>query len=334
MLNIVTIAFTFLMAALTVALLGDSLIKVLTKIGFRQIIRQEGPSSHKTKELTPTAGGLVFLIVIPLIFIILFCTQIFSLEEADWSSFFQLSIVLVLAMLIGFWDDYLKKVQKQNEGLKPKQKLVAQIALAVLVVIMLNRDSTNIFGYELSLGTIGFVFFVFLVLAGSMNAANLTDGLDGLASSVLAWSFLGLGALILLSSGPFVASLYAFAMAGVCFGFLQINGHPAKVFMGDTGSFLLGGSLAALALFNNLEWFLLPLALVPIWETLSVMIQVISCKLSKKFLGKDLRPFKMTPFHHHLELSGIQEQKVVLIMSAAQALVSLLTCIGYFLLMR
>ncbi|HEY9885710.1 MAG TPA: hypothetical protein V6C96_00475, partial [Vampirovibrionales bacterium] len=114
----------------------------------------------------------------------------------------------------------------------------------------------------------------------------------------------------------------SFSMAGLCFGFLRINGHPAKAFMGDTGSFFLGGALATIALLSKAEWYLLFFAFIPICETLSVIIQVLCCKLSKKFLGKDWRPFKMTPFHHHLELSGLPEKKVVLILSTIQVLAS------------
>ncbi|MDX1921211.1 MAG: hypothetical protein SFU25_10825, partial [Candidatus Caenarcaniphilales bacterium] len=264
MIDIVFVFLAFTISALAEASLGQPLINLLTKIGFRQIIRKEGPASHQTKSATPTAGGLSFLVVIPIVFLILYVWQFFSAQEADWGLDLQISAILVLAMLIGFWDDYLKKVQKQNEGLKPRQKLLAQIALSVLVAIMLNRDSTSLFEWDIPLRNFGFSVFVFFVLAGSMNAANLTDGLDGLAASVLAWSYLGLGTLIILSSGSLVTTIFAFALSGICFGFLRINGHPAKVFMGDTGSFLLGGTLAALALFNNLEWFLLPLALVPI----------------------------------------------------------------------
>ena len=161
--------------------------------------------------------------------------------------------------------------------------------------------------------------FVFFVLAGSMNAANLTDGLDGLASAVLGWSYIGLACLNLIKNPNLPdLSIWAFGLAGLCFGFLQINGHPAKAFMGDTGSFFLGGGLGCLALLSGLEWYLLILMLIPILEVLSVILQVASCKLSKKFLKKDWRPFKMTPLHHHLELSGLHEKQIVLYLSGFQ----------------
>ncbi|MFN5538691.1 MAG: phospho-N-acetylmuramoyl-pentapeptide-transferase [Candidatus Melainabacteria bacterium] len=322
---------SFALAYFLVAVSGKVLIQTLQQIGFIQFIREEGPASHRSKQSTPTAGGLIFpltLVIPPILYFLWFVVFEDHLEsDFPWNKTILFPIVVIISAFIGFLDDYLKKVKKQNEGLKPKQKLLGQIILAAILGFSLHRTETSIFGLNLELGLILFLVFVFFVFAGSMNAANLTDGLDGLASSVLGWSYLGLGLLVFLKNGSFYSILCSFSMAGACFGFLWINGHPAKAFMGDSGSFLLGGGLAAIALIEGLEWYLLILALIPIWETLSVILQVASCKLSKKYLGKDIRLFKMTPFHHHLELSGWGEKKIVWILASSQFLINLILLI-------
>lgn len=327
----------FLVPALLIGLSGNLLVKILTGIGFLQHIREEAPERHKDKKNTPTGGGIVFLLGLVLCVIAVFSFINFSnfsnslvkSNKSDLISCILFVCVSVFAGLTGFLDDYLKKVKGKNEGLKPKEKLLLQTILSFGFALCLGRTSTNFFGFELKLGIIIFLVFIFFVLAGSMNAVNLTDGLDGLCSSVLGLSFLGLGLLNNLTlSMPFHRSISAesfnlicFIMAGTCFGFFMINKKPAKAFMGDTGSFLLGGALSGLALLNGLEWFLLIVAFVPVIETLSVSAQILSCKLSKKFFGRDIRPFKMTPFHHHLELSGFSENKIVLILASVQALI-------------
>jgi len=333
-----------------VALSGKFLAAFLQKIGFTQFIREEGPASHKHKQFTPTTGGIIFTSVVFTVPIGLLLWSLFlSFSKSTNQLSLQpinlalnpcnllLAFVLLASAAIGFWDDYLKKVKRQNEGLRPKQKLSAQIILSLILSVALQRTSTNFFDLiELKLGFLLFAVFVFLVLAGSMNAVNLTDGLDGLAASILGWSYLGLAGLLVWLKGSIdlqsICSLtWCLALAGVCFGFLRINGHPAKVFMGDTGSFLLGGTLAAIALVNGLEWYLLLLAIVPIWETVSVLLQVLSCKLSKRFLGKDWRPFRMSPFHHHLEMCGWSETKTVWVLSSIQAIFSFLTVLFFAL---
>ncbi len=311
---------SFLLPLFVVAFSGEALISFLKQIGFTQYIREEGPSAHQAKKFTPTAGGIIFLVVIPIVLILAFVFK-HSTNLKD----LLLPVFLLLGSAgIGFWDDYLKKVRRQNEGLKPKQKLLAQIFLTLVTTFWMERTETDVFSFKLNLTLWLFGVFIFFVLSGAMNAANLTDGLDGLASSVLGWSYLGLAALIHIKGLSTVSIAWSLALAGICFGFLRINGHPAKVFMGDTGSFFLGGGLGILALMNGLEWYLLPLMLLPIWEVLSVILQVASCKLSRKFLNKDLRPFKMTPYHHHLELSGWSEKKVVFAMSSLQAIINIL----------
>ncbi|MDJ0626400.1 MAG: phospho-N-acetylmuramoyl-pentapeptide-transferase [Candidatus Caenarcaniphilales bacterium] len=314
---IITFLGAFLFSSLLVALLEDALLNILNKLGFRQIIREEGPSSHHSKQFIPTAGGIIF--PISLLSGLLVCLISSLSVEINWGRTLLIFFITLMAGAIGFSDDYLMKVKKKNEGLRPKQKFLTQLLISLIVSLVLQRTSSNFFGQEIDISIFIFPILVFLVISGTMNAANLTDGLDGLASSILGWSFIGLAGLILLRENPSIESIIlSLSLAGLCFGFLKINGHPAKVFMGDTGSFFLGGGLAIISLANNLEWYLLILAIVPIWETITVISQIISCKLSKKFLGKDLRPFKMTPFHHHLELSGWNEKKVVFVLSFLQ----------------
>jgi phospho-N-acetylmuramoyl-pentapeptide-transferase len=307
---------------------GDKwLLPLLEKIGFIQHIREEGPKSHLKKSATPTAGGIAFLITIPITLISLLLFSLFSVKSVNWSIAINILAVLFFAGFIGFLDDFLKKVKKRNEGLKPKEKIFLQILLTIFFTFVLNRTSTDFFGINIDLfgSKILMGLFVFFVLAGSMNAANLTDGLDGLAASVLGVGILGLSFLILFTQPVSMESLViCFSLMGVCLGFLKINSHPAKVFMGDTGSFLLGGSIAAIALMNNLEWYLLLVALVPIGETLSVILQVLSFKFSKKFFHKEFRLFKMAPFHHHLELSGFSETQIVPIMTFVQVVFCIL----------
>jgi phospho-N-acetylmuramoyl-pentapeptide-transferase len=325
----------FLISLLAIGLSGKPLIQLLKKIGFVQFIRQEGPASHQSKQSTPTAGGIAFLLALLIVPLCLYVYSQFSKTSINWAKCYIPFVVLLASAAIGFWDDYSKKVKKQNEGLKPREKLLAQVLVTLFLFFSLGRHSSNFFGFEFELAPLLFLVFIFVVLAGSMNAANLTDGLDGLASSVLGWSYLGIGTYLMLLNGTAIESItWAFALAGICFGFLFINGHPAKAFMGDTGSFFLGGGLASLALVNKLEWYLLIFMLLPIWETLSVIIQVACCKLSKKFLGRDLRPFRMTPFHHHLELSGWSEKKIVFWLSSIQGLVNVAFIICLFVLKK
>ncbi|MDX1917624.1 MAG: phospho-N-acetylmuramoyl-pentapeptide-transferase [Candidatus Caenarcaniphilales bacterium] len=311
-------------AILFTALPGDLLICILKEIGFLQHIREDGPASHKLKNQTPTAGGLIF--VMPLLWVTGLSILIGFLSPASVRSSLFFLVAILLAGGIGFLDDYLKKVRQQNEGLKPRQKLLLQFLLTLLVSSMLARSDTSIFGIlSFDLGLL-FPVLVFLVIGGSLNAANLTDGMDGLASSVLAISYLGLSSLIFFKAGYAAVPgiLFALGLAGACLGFLRHNSHPAKVFMGDTGSFLLGGGLAVLALAYRLEWYLLFLMMVPIFETVSVILQVSCAKFSRRFLGRDWRPFRMTPLHHHFELGGWSEIKVVVVMSGVQILSLLL----------
>lgn len=280
-------------------------IPLLKRLKFGQSIRTEGPESHQVKTGTPTMGGLAFLLPV----LVLSLISLFFID--DISKMMVLVIVTVGFGLIGFLDDYLIVVKKHNTGLTSKQKFAAQIIVSVIIyIIMLNfipdiSNSIHIPGTSLEI-PLGFLFVVWLVFwqVGFSNAVNLTDGLDGLATglSVIAFaSFLA----VTVALGEGTLSTFLCIMIGSLAGFLVYNKYPAKLFMGDTGSLALGGIIATVSIMINNSLLLLIIGIVFVIETASVMIQVVSFK----FTGK--RIFKMTPIHHHFELLGWSEWKVV-----------------------
>lgn len=293
------------------ALFTKGLIPFLEKKQFRQFVREEGPQSHLKKTGTPSMGGIG----------IIGASCISSLAVCAVAGELTLSVIAVLmAMvlfgLIGFIDDYEKAVKKNNLGLSPKQKIIMQLAFsAAFGIFAMNfggggaMKGTEIWipGVDLTfdLGIFYLPFVIFVMVAFS-NAVNLTDGLDGLASGVTALVayFVSMGA---VAFGFGDNSIIFEAVAGGCLGFLMYNKNPAKIFMGDTGSMALGGVLAAGAILMKLEFLLAIAGLVYVIEALSVVLQVTYYKKTKK------RIFKMAPIHHHFELSGMSERKVVVI---------------------
>ncbi|WP_018921345.1 phospho-N-acetylmuramoyl-pentapeptide-transferase [Salsuginibacillus kocurii] len=284
--------------------LSPMLIPALKRLKFGQSIREEGPSSHQKKQGTPTMGGVMVLLAIAAATIVI--ALIFSeLTIQVW----MLLLVLLGFGIIGFLDDFIKVVKKRNLGLTSKQKLVAQLLIAVVFFFVLDAVGLNteitipLTTYSLDLGWF-YIVLVMLMLVGASNAVNLTDGLDGLLAGTAAVAF---GAYAILSwyVGATDVALFSAAVVGAALGFLVFNAHPAKVFMGDTGSLALGGAIAAVAIAVNLELLLIIIGGVFVIETLSVIIQVASFKLRNK------RVFKMSPLHHHYELSGWSEWRVV-----------------------
>lgn len=287
-------------AFIVCALIGPVLIKYLHKLNFGQSIRECGPASHMKKSGTPTMGGLMMLAALTLALL--------------WGSFTpRVVIALVLTLghgAIGFIDDYIKVVMKRNLGLTAKQKFLLQFILAGAYVYFAETHIGNTalwvpgMNVTLDLGW-GYYALAFVLLVGTTNAVNLTDGLDGLVSFVslpvtLAFAF------IAYMQGLLDLSGFALGMAGACLGFLLFNRHPAQVFMGDTGSLALGGGVAALALLTRTELLLVIIGGVYVAEALSVIIQVGYFRLTG---GK--RFFRMAPVHHHFELGGWREVKVV-----------------------
>lgn len=280
-------------------------IPLLRRLKFGQSIREEGPQSHMKKAGTPTMGGLIFLVAILVTTVVLgMIYDYFTVQTTI------LLLVFIGFGVIGFLDDGLKVIFKRNLGLTSIQKLIGQIVIAIVAYFLLQMGDTfdtslTLFGLTMDIG-IFYVAFLIFWLVGFSNAVNLTDGLDGLVSGTASFAFAAFGVIALLQDQADVA-LFAFAVTGALLGFLVFNANPAKVFMGDTGSLALGGALAMLSVLTKTEFLLLLIGLVFVIETLSVILQVGSFKLRGK------RIFKMSPIHHHFELSGWSEWKVVIV---------------------
>lgn len=324
--TLILLTGTALVSFFLSALLGKILIPVLHRLKFGQTIRDDGPAWHKSKQGTPTMGGLIFMLAsaVALVAAVL-VSQFFlpiKLFSDSWSDAAKTKLVagVLLALCsggIGFLDDYIKVVKKRNLGLTSIQKLLAQLLVGAgyaVSVYMSGGTAVDVPFIGLVDFGIWFIPFAVFVVVAALNAVNLTDGIDGLCGSVSLIACL----FFLTVSGQYIGQgLTAAAVAGAIAGFLLWNLHPAKVFMGDTGSLFLGGALAALAFGINQPILLVPVGLVYIAETLSVMLQVTYFKLTH---GKRL--FKMSPLHHHFEMCGWSENKIVVVFS----IVTLLGC--------
>lgn len=318
-------------------LIGPFLIPVLRVLNFGQNIRDDGPQRHLSKAGTPTIGGLIFLAGITVAVLIL--------AERPYSAGMLTLLGITLAFgLVGFLDDFLKVIRRRNLGLSARQKLAAQIVLALILAgvsaLYLGRGTAigiPFTGIEVNLGLLYYPL-VTLVVVSAVNAVNLTDGLDGLAAG--ATVFAGIGyifiAVLAVSTGFLEGiaiyssdlAIFAAALTGGCLGFLRFNLHPARVFMGDCGSLALGGALAGLAILSRSELVLIIVGGVYVVEVLSVIIQVISFKIRGK------RIFRMSPLHHHFELGGWSERQVVTVFWSASALGAFLGVISYALMVR
>ncbi len=285
---------------ITTLILGTILIPLLYRLKFGQEVRDDGPRSHLKKQGTATMGGLM----------ILGGTGLTGLLLAGNTSEMRLLFGIMFGCgLIGFVDDFLKVVLRRPLGLKARAKILGQLLMGALLVWgvhILGRGtlvSVPVIGITIQAGIL-YYFFIVFVLICTTNAVNLTDGLDGLAVGLMA---IASGAYVMIARmyGQTATAIFAGALAGSCLGFLCYNYHPARVFMGDTGSLALGGALTALAVLTRTELLLLILGGVFVLETLSVIIQVVSFRLTGR------RVFKMSPLHHHFELSGWPEIKVV-----------------------
>ena len=298
-------------AFIVCALIGPVLIPYLHKLKFGQSIRECGPASHMKKSGTPTMGGLMMLAALVL-----------ALCWGKFTPHVLMALVLTLGhAVIGFIDDYIKVVMKRNLGLTAKQKFLLQFILAGAYVYFAEThlQNTNLWVPLVNITfDFGWAYYAlaFILLVGTTNAVNLTDGLDGLVSFVsvpvtLAYAF------IAYMQGMLDVSGFALGLTGACLGFLLFNRHPAQVFMGDTVSLALGGGVAALALLTNTELLLVIIGGVYVAEATSVIIQVAYFRLTG---GK--RFFRMAPLHHHFELGGWKEVKVVEIFTIVSFLLS------------
>ena len=306
MINHILLAFvaTFIITVV----LGKIAIPMLRSLHAQQSIREEGPESHQAKAGTPTMGG-AFMMVALIIGVALF---------APWNVGTGMLLFLTLGhCLLGFFDDFVKAVKKRNLGLTAKQKLLGQFILAAVfcyciteIMVVPTTLWIPVVDTQLELGW-GYYVLAFLIIVGATNAVNLTDGLDGLAggtSAVAAIAFSVIGLMAASMTNSICAESVAYfgaIVAAVCLGFLVYNVNPAKVFMGDTGSLALGGAFAAMAILTKTELLLVVIGGIFVMEALSVIIQVIS------FKTRGVRVFKMSPIHHHFELSGWAEQTVV-----------------------
>ncbi len=323
--NLIAALVSLVMAALT----GKFLIPLMRKLHFGQTIYETGPSWHKSKNGTPLMGGFMF--IISTVVACALCWGIWRITnragavEDNYLGLKKLVTGLVFALgngLIGFLDDYIKAIKKQNKGLNPKQKMAMQFVLSVLflgALYILGDTSTEIiFPF---IGSIDFGIFYYIIMILYIifltNAVNLTDGVDGLCGSVTV-VFCASYLMIFAFLGEWEYSIYAAALAGGCLGFLVWNFHPAKVFMGDTGSMFLGGSVVAMGFITHQHLLLALVGIIYICEALSVVLQVISFKTTGK------RIFKMSPIHHHFELCGFSEYKIVLLFSAVALIAGIL----------
>ena len=302
------ILLAFVVTFIITVVLGKIGIPMLRSLHAQQSIREEGPESHQAKAGTPTMGG-AFMMVALIIGVALF---------APWNVGTGMLLFLTLGhCLLGFFDDFVKAVKKRNLGLTAKQKLLGQFILAAVfcyciteIMVVPTTLWIPVVDTQLQLGW-GYYVLAFLIIVGATNAVNLTDGLDGLAGgtsavAAIAFSVIGLMAASMTNSiGAESVAYFGAIIAAVCLGFLVYNVNPAKVFMGDTGSLALGGAFAAMAILTKTELLLVVIGGIFVMEALSVIIQVIS------FKTRGVRVFKMSPIHHHFELSGWAEQTVV-----------------------
>ena len=319
----IIIAISLLLVAflLTVVML-PKLIKYLHYLKFGQEIRQEGPQSHIHKKGTPTMGGISFILAIVVALII---AMFLNSENIKYYLLFIYTTVSFA--IIGYIDDMLIVVKKKNDGLSPRKKLLLQIVFSLIfyILVSLVYDNVNfieipIINYQLNISYL-YLLFVIFWQTGFSNAVNLTDGLDGLATSVTIITT-STFALLAYKENNFPVLVFCLAIVGALLGFLLFNKKPAKIFMGDTGSLALGGILAAISIILHKEIVFLFIGLVYILETLSVIIQVAYFKKTGK------RIFKMSPLHHHFELTGYGEVRTVYIFVIIAVISS---AIGYFI---
>ena len=311
-----------LVGAVLSGVLGRLLLPVLRALKAGQSIRELGPTWHNNKAGTPMMGGLMF------IFAAIICLLILIPTMTDYTVFYALIPALCFGF-IGFLDDFTKIKFKRNLGLTSIQKAALQLIVSVLYLYLLYKEgslSCNLYipfvNVSLQIHPMVYIFFAMFVMVGCVNAVNLTDGVDGLCSSVTIPVMLFFAAAA-VAMGKFDLALLPAALVGALIAYLFYNWHPAKVFMGDTGSLFLGGAVCALAFALDLPLILILVGFVYICETMSVILQVGYFKLTH---GKRL--FKMSPIHHHFEMCGWKEEKVVLVFAGISAVMCVLAWFG------
>ncbi len=290
------------------AILGKLLIPILKKLKVGQSEREDGPRSHLKKQGTPTMGGIMMMMTIVVF------TLVVYLFYSDFEFIKPILIISIASLgfgIVGFVDDFKKVVLHNTEGLNPKLKMLGLLIVSCIFTIVLmnyTNVTTEIFipftDFTLTFPKWIFIPFTILVMLSATNAVNLTDGIDGLAASVSAIMITALS-ILAIKLGNVEISIFGSIVVGTCLGFLVYNFHKAKVMMGDTGSLLLGGVVSSMAIYLQIPIFLLLIAIIPILETTSVILQVWYFKRTGK------RLFRMSPLHHHFELTGWRENRVV-----------------------
>ncbi len=306
--EIIFIFLIFFLIALITTKYGLTIIK---RFNLLQYIRNDGPSLHSNKKNTPTMGGI--FIIFPFLFLLLIINHSFSSNGV-----FLLFFCTVGFFTIGFVDDYLSITKKKNTGLRSNEKFLLQSLISILFLLVASQNNyinpLIKISNDWAIDTNIIIFPIcFLTLVGLSNAVNLTDGLDGLASGCSSIVFYGLGTEIFIKGQEelIVYGLSCFAMAGLCMGFLKFNKYPAKIFMGDTGSLTIGAILGSVSILTNSFFTLSIISGIFIIEALSVIVQVGFFKITKKIFSNGRKVFLMTPIHHHFELKGIKEEKIV-----------------------
>ncbi|MDN6161746.1 MAG: phospho-N-acetylmuramoyl-pentapeptide-transferase, partial [Atopostipes sp.] len=307
----------FAMSLLIVLVIMPFIIRYFRKKQLGQMTRDEGPSWHKEKSGTPTMGGIAFVLSSV---VTIFLIVIFNIE--DLINVLPLIVFFVSYGSIGFIDDYIKVIMKRNLGLTSKQKFIAQLLLGLTFYIVLLLTG---FDNQLNLPFIGnihisYFYGIFTVfwLVGFSNATNLTDGIDGLLGTTSLIAYAGY-AYIAYQQNNLGVLLFAFSIIGGLLGFLFFNKKPADIFMGDLGSLALGAGLATMSILLNMEWTLLMIGIIFVIETASVILQVTYFKQTGK------RLLKMSPIHHHFEMEGWSERKIVLVFSMITLIAVVLT---------
>ena len=316
-------AKVLIIAFITSIILGFIIIPILKKLKVGQIERDDGPQSHLKKQGTPTMGGIIIIITMILVVTGIYIYLSINGENDLANKILPILLLTIGFGLIGFIDDFKKLVLKNTKGLKPSYKMIGLLIISVAYVVYLvyglklgTETYIPIIKTYINMPIYLYIPFAILVILGATNAVNLTDGIDGLSSSICAIIITCL-AIIGITMQVGEISIFASVVIGAVLGFLMFNIHPARVFMGDTGSLMLGGVISALALYLKMPLLLLVIALIPVLETISVMIQVVYFKKTGN------RFFKMAPLHHHFELSGWKENKVVIVFSV----ITLVLCV-------
>ncbi|MGN0106834.1 MAG: phospho-N-acetylmuramoyl-pentapeptide-transferase [Hominilimicola sp.] len=317
----------FAVALVVTLVFGPVFIPWLRKLKFGQEIREEGPKWHQKKSGTPTMGGIMFIVGIAAAIIV--TTVIFAVNGNLDTTYARCILLFVISLgfgIIGFIDDYIKVVKKRNLGLTAAQKFIMQVVLAAIYVVVLYAMGVLDTAIKIPFTSIEwtmpiwlYIPFVMFVVVGVVNAVNLTDGLDGLASSITAVVGLFFAFASYIAFSEYGVTVFSMALVGGLLGFLWYNKYPAKVFMGDTGSLFLGAAVALMAIDLKMPIFLILVGFVYLIETLSVIMQTAYFKYTRKKYGEGRRIFKMSPLHHHFEMCGWKEKKIVAVFTLVTA---------------